>query len=100
MVIDAVTVRRANLHAELMELLGAEVEANMLPALSVVSYKVVGHQDEGRVMAWQAALEVGAPLPTVPLWLRGDLAVPLDLEASHAAACVDLRIRPSGLKIV
>ena len=33
----------------------------------------------------------------VPLWLAGaDTAVPLALEASHAAACADLRIRQAG----
>jgi hypothetical protein len=42
------------------------------------------------------ALEVGQPLPTVPLWVGADLAVPLDLEASHSATCVDLRIRQAG----
>jgi hypothetical protein len=31
----------------------------------------------------------------VPLWLGG-FAVPLDLEATHAAACRDLRIRVAG----
>ena len=34
--------------------------------------------------------------PTVPLWLGTDFAAPLDLEASHSAACVDLRIRQVG----
>ena len=63
---------------------------------SAVSYRAVGRDEEGRLLAWPAALEVGQPLPTVPLWLGADLAVPLDLEASHAAACVDLRIRQAG----
>jgi hypothetical protein len=37
-------------------------------------------------------LQIGQQLPTLPLWLAPDLAVPLDLEASHTAACNDLRI--------
>jgi hypothetical protein len=49
---------------------------------------------------WPFALEVGKSLPTVPLWLNGEFAVPLDLEASHSAACVDLRIRQGTLRAV
>ena len=99
-VIDVVTVRRANLQVELMDALVADVDRELLPALGVVSYKMTGHESEGRLAAWPASVDVGAPLPTVPLWLTTDLAVPLNLEASHSAAQVDLRIRPSGLKIV
>ena len=95
-VVDMVTTRRADLHVELLGALGAEA----VPAagsLSVVAYRPVGRDTDGRLLAWPSALEIGRPLPTVPLWLLGvSAAVPLDLEASHAAACADLRIRPAG----
>jgi hypothetical protein len=94
-VVDAVTTRRADLHADLLADLGAASEPSVSFALSVTSYRAVGRDEQGQLLAWPAALEVGQPLPTVPLWLGAELAVPLDLEASHAAACVDLRIRPS-----
>jgi hypothetical protein len=61
-----------------------------------VSYRSVGREEEGQLLIWPAALEVGRPLPTLPLWLGADLVVPLDLEASHTAACVDLRIRQAS----
>jgi hypothetical protein len=32
------------------------------------------------------------PLPTLPLWLADDLAVPLELEASDEVTCRVLRI--------
>jgi hypothetical protein len=32
-------------------------------------------------------------LPTLPVWLRDDLAVSLDLEASYEETCRTLRIR-------
>jgi hypothetical protein len=35
---------------------------------------------------------IGQELPTVPLWLNRDLAVPLELEFSYARACASLRI--------
>lgn len=95
-VVDAVTTRRADLHADLLAALGADATSMASPSLSAVSYRAVGRDEAGRLLAWPSPLEVGAPLPTVPLWLGADLAVPLDLEASHAAACVDLRIRQAG----
>ena len=95
-VVDSVTTRRADLHADLLAALGADASPVVPAALSVVSYRAVGRDEEGRLLAWPAPLEVGQPLPTVPLWVGADLAVPLDLEASHAAACVDLRIRQAG----
>jgi hypothetical protein len=95
-VVDSVTTRRADLHADLLAALGADAGTAQPTALSVMSYRAVGRDEEGRLLAWPAALEVGQPLPTVPLWVGAGLAVPLDLEASHAAACVDLRIRQAG----
>jgi hypothetical protein len=35
---------------------------------------------------------LGDSLPTLPLWLESDLAVPLDLEATYAAAGAARRI--------
>jgi hypothetical protein len=95
-VVDAVTTRRADLHADLLACLGAEAGPGVSAALSAVSYQAVGQDDEGRLLGWPFALELGQTLPTVPLWLGADLAVPLDLEASHSTACVDLRIREAS----
>ncbi len=94
-VIDAVTTRRADLQGDLLAALGADA-VPAPAALSAVAYRAVGRDEEGRLLAWPAALEVGLPLPTVPLWVGADLAVPLDLEVSHTSACVDLRIRQAG----
>ncbi len=95
-VVDAVTTRRADLQADLFAELGAEPVSSSAGPLSVASYRSVGKADEGQLLAWPVALEVGQPLPTVPLWLNDGSAVPLDLEASHTAACSDLRIRQAG----
>jgi hypothetical protein len=95
-VLDAVTTRRADLHTDLLAALGVEAGPSAPADLSAVSYRAVGRGAGGRLLSWPAPLEVGQPLPTLPLWLAADLAVPLDLEASHTAACADLRIRPTG----
>ncbi len=95
-VVDTVTTRRADLHANLLAMLGVESTSEGSGGLSAISYRSLGRDNDGQLLAWPSALEVGQPLPTVPLWLGADLAVPLDLEASHAAACTDLRIRQAG----
>lgn len=37
-------------------------------------------------------LMLGQPLPTLPLWLADNLAVPLELEPSYEETCHVLRI--------
>lgn len=95
-VVDVVTTRRANLHADLLSALGTPTTDGVGGSLSAVAYRPVTHAGEGQLLIWPAALEIGGALPTLPLWLGADRAVPLDLEASHAAACADLRIRLAG----
>jgi hypothetical protein len=95
-VVDVVTTRHADLQADLFAALGVEPPTGGTRGLSAVSYRPAGRGDEGRLLAWSEALEVGRPLPTLPLWLDGELPVPLDLESSHQAACDDLRIRRAG----
>ena len=47
---------------------------------------------------WVYALAIGEPLPTLPLWLSDDLAVPLELETSYeepaAAGAIPLETFP------
>jgi hypothetical protein len=99
-VVDVVTARRADLQADLFAALDAKPSATGEAGLFVVSYRAVGREADGQLLAWPVALEVGRPLPTVPLWLGGEVSVPLDLEASHTAACSDLRIHPGGLRLL
>jgi hypothetical protein len=41
---------------------------------------------------WPQSLALGQLLPTVPLWLADDLAVPLELEESYKQSCSVLNI--------
>ncbi len=94
-VVDVVTERRDNLHGELMQLLS--LPAEMLEAgaypLYTVAYRLKIREEQQRLELWPEELRVGAALPTLPLWIGQDEAVPLDLEASYIAACELLRIR-------
>ena len=63
---------------------GAELVRRRLPL----------HQG-GRRLAhgvWPESLALGRPLPTLPLWLADNLAVPLELEASYEETCKVLLI--------
>lgn len=42
--------------------------------------------------AWMGSLSLGRPLPTQPLWLADDLAIPLDLESTYEETCRILRL--------
>jgi hypothetical protein len=44
------------------------------------------------LQTWAHPLAIGQTLPTLPLWLADNLAVPLELEASYEETCRILRI--------
>lgn len=46
----------------------------------------------GGVEAWKHEMTIGQRLPTLPLWLADELAIPLDLEDSYEETCRVLRI--------
>lgn len=104
-VVDTITTRRADLNAAILSLLAVDpaVAADKLQeGLSAVAYRPVnvggdvGRNGDQQVQLWPAPLAVGSPLPTLPLWIAPDFSVPLDLDASYRATCVDLRIRQAG----
>ena len=94
-IVDVVTSRAANLHAELFRVL--EVKARRAgweppTGLYAVAYRAATLRKNPRIEAWPEPLALGEPLPTLPLWLAPDLCVPLRLEDSYLAACQSLRI--------
>jgi hypothetical protein len=93
-VIDLVTVRQFNLYAGLLAFVGHD-DPSMgedPPDLYAASCRCTGEGKRTLLQAWSHALALGQPLPTLPLWLAEDLAVPLELEASYEQACRDLWI--------
>lgn len=93
-VVDVVTDRAANLHADLIDRLHLPdaFEWTSPTGLFAASYRAVRTKDRTRLDVWPHPLAVGSPLPTLPLWLEPDFAVPLDLDPTYAAACQSLRI--------
>jgi hypothetical protein len=91
-VVDVVTERRENLYTALLEQLSLPQEGNGHGDLYAVACRTVPPDEPGRLEAWVAPLALGSPLPTLPLWLEADRAVPLDLERSYEATFVELRV--------
>lgn len=91
-IIDVVTVRQANLHNELLKNIVASDVPHINTHLYTTAYQVVKHNKEPRLDIWQHSLEVGQPLPIMPLWLRGSICLPIDLGATYELTCQEQRI--------
>lgn len=92
-VVDVVTSRRANLHDEIVTLLGAPaLKFASETELYAVSYRPVVRDGRTELDVWPVACALGAPLPTLPLRLQGDVFVPVDFESTYEEACRRRRI--------
>jgi hypothetical protein len=93
--VDLVTVRRANLYADLVTLFG-HIDPQLAPTpphLYAVTLRGRRPPRGGfRLDAWFYPMAVGEPLPTLPIWLTDDLRVMLPLESSYQETCRLLRI--------
>jgi hypothetical protein len=93
-IVDVVTARMANLHADVLQLLrlGATPLWESPTHLAALAYRVRPNSGQNQLEAWLEPLSIGAALPTLPLWLDAEIAVPLTLEESYRATCSALRI--------
>jgi len=92
LIVDIVTDRQANLHDQLLKRLGDPAAVALDSALYAASYHPVERDAEDRLDVWQQVLEIGKRLPKMPLWLKGGLCLPIELDATYERACRDLRI--------
>lgn len=89
-VVDIVTNRLANLHNEVIALLGQEEERFLLPssaATYAVAYRPSRQPAGDQIEIWPEALALGEPLPVLPLALRNAGVVPVELEETYQEAC-------------
>lgn len=93
MVVDVVTSRNANLHKALMARIEPFApESSGSTALYAAAYRVVERSGQSNLDIWQERLSVGDALPTLPLWLRGGLCLPVELDATYQRTCREQRI--------
>jgi hypothetical protein len=91
-VVDVVTNRLANLHNQLMGLIGGPhppVLAND-PATYVVGYRPVHRDERNEIDVWPYPVAAGDRLPAVPFALRRGPTVVLPLEENYTEAIRDL----------
>jgi hypothetical protein len=91
-IVDIVTERSANLHNELLVRLGASKQPQMNAELYAVAYHTVERGGQTSLDIWEESLSVGNSLPTMPLWLRGSICLPLELETTYQRTCREQRI--------
>jgi len=87
-VVDIVTTRRANLHAEIMELLNLTQTPHFPPdaTLYAVAYQPLRRKGREEIDLWPVPLAIDATLPILPLALTPELYMPVDLEATYMDA--------------
>jgi hypothetical protein len=93
-IVDLVTTRQFNLYGDLLDLIGHAdpLLAPAPPSLYGAVCRWRREHDRPRLETWAHAFAIGQPLPTLPLWLADDLAVPLELETSYEETCRILRL--------
>ena len=94
-IVDVVTVREFNLYADFLEFIGGKDPALEKRPPSLYAATMRGRKREGRrslLETWFYPMQLGQPLPTLPIWLDVDLLINLDLESSYEETCRFLRI--------
>ena len=93
-ILDRVATLTFNLYGDLLELLGQRDPSlePQPPPLYAVACRGTKRDDAWLLETWMHSLTLGQPLPTLPLWLADDLAVPLELEACYEDTCRVLRV--------
>jgi hypothetical protein len=93
-VVDIVPNRAANLHRQLLGVLGVTPPpaAESAPELYAVAYRTLPTGEQLRLDHWPERLAVGESLPTLPLYLGQEFCLPLHLEPAYQTACASSRI--------
>jgi hypothetical protein len=81
-VVDIVTSRGGDLHAELMTRLYAP-DAGSSTDLYAAAYRPIGREGEGHLDIWRESIALGGPMPTLPICLKAGPCLPVDLEATY-----------------
>lgn len=93
-IIDLVTTRHFNLYRELLEWMEQPDLAQTVEPASIyaVACRAARQERSWVVESWFKPLTLGTALPTLPLWLAPNFALPLNLEASYEETCRALRL--------
>lgn len=93
-VADIVTVPSANLNNVWAAEFGSGEGCLLAPedATYASAYRPYHAGHDPRVQMWMRPVAVGELLPTLPLFIDANQAVPIDLDTTYAEACEDIRL--------
>lgn len=93
-IVNLVTTRHFNLYGDLMDFVGQADPSlgDEPPPIYAVASRWGRQGGRGLLESWMYRLELGRPLPTLPLWLAENFAVPLELEPTYEETRRALRI--------
>lgn len=88
-IVDAVTTHHFNLHDEFVGLMELAADTAFPDAALpyAVAYRPTRRAERDEIDVWPRPLTIGGELPVLPLALRGNGCVPLDLEATYQDTC-------------
>ena len=94
-IVDIVSTLDFNLYAELLSLVDGVDPAlgSEPPPMYAATIRSRFEGERRMIDTWYHPLPLGQSLPTLPIWLKPDWAISLDLEASYEETCRTLRIR-------
>jgi len=91
-IVDVVTGRKANLHNELLNRLASKSASPFDSELYATAYRPIERDGQSNLDIWQEKLTIGDTLPTLPLWLRGEICLPVELNQIYERTCREQRI--------
>ena len=94
-IVDVVSTMDFNLYAELMSYVeGVDPALGSDPPPMYAATVRKRYEQNRRLMdSWYHPLAIGEPLPTLPIWLKENWAISLELESTYEETCRTLRIR-------
>lgn len=92
-IVDIVTSRRANLHEQIVRKWEAD-DLEFQSGIYATAYRPANADSNGQssLDIWAEELQLGSPLPILPLCLRVGPTMPIDLNASYLQTLEQLRI--------
>jgi hypothetical protein len=91
-IVDVVTGRKANLHDDLLTRLVGDNALLLNAELYAVSYRPIERNGQPSLDIWQKEINIGKALPILPLWLHGEICLPVDFNAAYEQTCREQRI--------
>jgi hypothetical protein len=94
-IVDVVTERPTDFHRALLLQLGL-ADPGPGPELSGSAYRCIERDGVNILDVWREPIAVGQPLPTLPLYLRGGLCLPIELEPTYERTRIEQRVQPAA----